>query len=195
MASITRFIEDELNLNVNEEKSTVGSPTTLKFLGFKLYPRKGGVGVAIHPKSLKRFKKRIIEITKRNRGVKLENIIQELREYEAGWLNYYNLVTSSNTLKHLDQFVRRRIRLYVFKQWKKPNTRFKKLKSMCPKPMILPDGSIPLDWIKESHAVALMNLWVASGQPVMNSVFSMAWMKEHNVFSLEGQWKSVHKFS
>ena len=190
MESITRFIEDELRLKVNREKSAVGSPAVLKFLGFKLYPKKGGVGVTIHPKSVKRFRKKVIEITKRNRGVKLEMIIEELRRYEAGWLNYYGQITSSNTLKYLDKFVRRRIRLYVFKQWKKPDTRFKKLKAMCPKSMILPDGRIPLDWIKEAHAVALMNLWVASGQTVMNTAFSMSWMREHNVFSLEEQWKS-----
>ena len=81
MESVTEYLEGTLKLKVNREKSAVGSPTALKFLGFKLHNSGGNVRVMIHPKSLRRFKDKVREITKRNRGISPTAVIQQLSTY------------------------------------------------------------------------------------------------------------------
>ena len=89
--SMTRFIEDELKLKVNSDKTETGSLRRLKFLGFKLTRTKEGTGITIHQKAIKKFKRRIIAITKRNRGVSLERVPSELKSYMKGWIGYFGV--------------------------------------------------------------------------------------------------------
>ena len=79
--SVTRFMEDGPKLKVNRDKTEIGSPKSLKFLGFKLARTKRGTGLTPHPKSIKRFKKRVRALTKRNRGVSVERMLGESASY------------------------------------------------------------------------------------------------------------------
>jgi hypothetical protein len=83
------YFEEELKLKVNEEKSSIGSPLHLKFLGFSLYKGKNGTRIRIHAKSLKRFKSKLKHITRRNRGVSVETVLNNLKSCVHGWLGYY----------------------------------------------------------------------------------------------------------
>jgi group II intron reverse transcriptase/maturase len=105
MESCTEFLEGKkMKLKVNREKSTVGSPTKLKFLGFALYTRSDGTkGVRIHPKSIKRFKAKVKQITKRNRGRSFAGIVFELKRYTDGWIQYYGIADMKTLMEELNQ--------------------------------------------------------------------------------------------
>lgn len=127
MQSITRFITDKLKLKVNESKSAVARPADRKFLGFSFtsgtQPKR-----RIAPKSLWRFKKRIREITKRNRGVSLQGMVDQLRRYLTGWRGYFGFCETPSVLDRLDSWIRRRLRCFQWKQWKRGKTRFAELR-------------------------------------------------------------------
>ena len=90
------------------------------------------MGITVHPSSLERFRKRIREITKRNRGRRLEQILGEMKTYERGWLGYFAIGLANYRAEKLDAWIRRRIRQYIFKQWKTPKNRAKNLKALAP---------------------------------------------------------------
>ena len=127
MQSITRFITGKLKLKVNESKSAVARPAERKFLGFSFTAGKR-LKRRIAPQSLMRFKKRIRELTKRNRGVSLERMVQELRRYLTGWRGYFGFCETPSVLAALDSWIRRRLRCFQWKQWKLGRTRFAELR-------------------------------------------------------------------
>jgi group II intron reverse transcriptase/maturase len=128
MKSATRFLEGVLKLKVNQDKSKVGSPRKLKFLGFALWKLGNKSGVRIHEKSQKRFKDKVIAITKRNRGRSLRFVLDELRRYIIGWMGYYRLASLTGMTKKWDGWIRARVRMYIWKQWKRVGTRAKMLR-------------------------------------------------------------------
>jgi group II intron reverse transcriptase/maturase len=132
MENSIEFLEGKrMKLRVNRAKSRVGSPVQLKFLGFALYTRSNGTkGVRIHPKSVKRFKAKVKEITKRNRGRKFDRIVFELKRYTDGWINYYGIADMKTLISDLNQWIRRRLRMYIWKQWKKISAKFRNLKKL-----------------------------------------------------------------
>ncbi|MDL2218237.1 group II intron reverse transcriptase/maturase, partial [Christensenellaceae bacterium OttesenSCG-928-M15] len=130
LESCKRYLEGKLKLKVNLEKSKAGSPLKLKFLGFSLYSTKNGVGIRVHEKTLRKFKAKLKAITKRNRGRSIYAILKELRLYVSGWLNYYAIAGMKNRLQSVNEWLKRRIRQYIWKQWKKPRTRVKNLRKL-----------------------------------------------------------------
>jgi group II intron reverse transcriptase/maturase len=129
MEGCIKFLEGKrMRLKVNRDKSTVGSPTKIKFLGFRLYTRSDGTkGISIHPKSVKRFKAKVKQITKRNRGKKFDQIVSELKRYTDGWIQYYGIADIKGLMETLNQWIRRRLRMYIWKQWKKISAKFRNL--------------------------------------------------------------------
>jgi len=129
MRSITRFITEKLKLKVNQEKSAVARPAERKFLGFSFTSGKP-LKRRIAPKSLLRFKKRIRELTKRNRGVSLGRMVEQLRLYLTGWRGYFGFCETPSVLRDLDSWIRRRLRCFQWKQWKRGKTRFAELRKL-----------------------------------------------------------------
>jgi RNA-directed DNA polymerase len=126
MASVTRFLERKLRLKVNREKSAVGRPSGREFLGFRIL----GVATArlsIAAGSLKRAKGAIRRITKRNRGVSLDRVLRELGTFTDGWVGYFWLARTPSVFQELDQWIRRRLRCYQWKLWKRPRNRARQL--------------------------------------------------------------------
>jgi group II intron reverse transcriptase/maturase len=130
MKSATRFLEGELKLKVNQEKSQVGSPLKLKFLGFAMWKINGKTGIRIHEKSQKRFKDRVRQITKRNRGRSVTSICDELIRYIRGWMGYYKIASLASKLKKWDGWLRAKMRAYIWKQWKRVKSRYRNLKQL-----------------------------------------------------------------
>jgi RNA-directed DNA polymerase len=127
MASICRFITVKLKLKVNQEKSAVARPWQRKFLGFSFTAGKEPKR-RIAPKTLLRFKKRVRELTKRNRGVSLERMVEQLSRYLTGWRGYFGFCQTPSVLRGLDSWIRRRLRCFQWKQWKRGKTRFAELR-------------------------------------------------------------------
>jgi RNA-directed DNA polymerase len=128
MKSITKFLEEELKLKINPDKSKVDRPWKLKYLGFSFYYGKDGIQVRVHPKSIEKLKKNIKEVTSRSNGKSLEWRFLKLKEKLQGWINYFRIANMKRLAIELDKWLRRRIRLCIWKQWKRVRTRFKELK-------------------------------------------------------------------
>jgi group II intron reverse transcriptase/maturase len=127
--SITHFIEGKLKLKVNHEKSAADRPWKRKFLGFTLNWDKKNPKVNISKTSMQRVKAKIREITSRKSPIPMEWRIKELNQYLTGWCGYYALADTPSIFQSLDEWTRRRLRMCLWKQWKLPRTRVKKLAS------------------------------------------------------------------
>lgn len=127
MKSVTEFIERYLKLRVNREKSAVDSPTRRKFLGFSFYRRNGEIHVRVHPKPVKRLREKIRLATSRSNGLSMKRRIHLLNNVTRGWVNYFRLADIQSHCKSLDEWMRRRLRMCYWKQWKLVRTRHKNL--------------------------------------------------------------------
>jgi RNA-directed DNA polymerase len=125
MASVSRFLTNKLRLKVNEAKSAVARPEERKFLGFSI--SNDGSERRIAPKALDKFKGRIRDMTRRTRGFSLQQSINELRPYIVGWRGYFGFCQTPRVLTNLEAWIRRRLRLYLWRQWRTGQNRFKEL--------------------------------------------------------------------
>jgi RNA-directed DNA polymerase len=128
--SITKFVTMKLKLKVNEEKSAVSRPWLRKFLGFTFISMCGRTKIRIHRKTIERFKARVRELTNRNCGKSLDQVIKGLNQYLKGWWNYYRLTEAKYIFKSLNGWIIRRLRCIVWKQWKNPRTKVRNLKKL-----------------------------------------------------------------
>lgn len=129
MQNVTRFLQEELKLKVNEAKSAVDRPWKRKFLGFSYLAGKES-RIRISPKSIKRFKDLVRVITSRTRSKSLKDRLEELNSYLVGWLGYYALTEAPSILKGLDSWIRSRLRMCLWKQWKRPSARIRNLRAL-----------------------------------------------------------------
>ena len=123
MINCTKFLEGKLKLKVNRNKSQVGSPLRLKFLGFSMYKTGKKAGIRPHGKSIKKFKDKIRELTSRKQARSIEVILKIMKRYTVGWLGYYSIADMESHIKRLNEWIRRRIRQIYWKQWKRIKTR------------------------------------------------------------------------
>jgi RNA-directed DNA polymerase len=126
MESLKRFIMTTLKLKVNVQKSAVAQPWERKFLGFSFTseekPRR-----RIAPKAVDRFKERVRELTRRTRGVSIEEMAEELTRYLRGWTGYFGKCQTPSVLRDLEKWLRHRLRSVIWKQWQRGTIRFKEL--------------------------------------------------------------------
>ena len=130
MDSTVSFVEKKLFLKVNKEKTKVDLAWKLKFLGFSFYKSKDGVRVRIHPKSIAKMKAKVKLLTGRSFGLSNEERPIKLRRYIMGWINYFKIADIKSLLKRVDEWMRRRIRMIYWKQWKKVGTKLNQLISL-----------------------------------------------------------------
>jgi RNA-directed DNA polymerase len=124
MGSITSFLEQQLKLKVNRNKSAVDRPQKRKYLGFSFYVgKKGEIKNRIHPKSLERLKAKVREITSRSKALTMEERITRINQLLMGWANYFKIADFKKKAQELDEWIRRRIRMCHWKQWKKIKTK------------------------------------------------------------------------
>ena len=127
MASVSSFITRRLKLKVNGTKSAVARPADRKFLGFS-FTRDREPQRRVAPKAIERFKRRVRELTRRTRGVSLEQMVAELSTYLRGWRSYFGFCETPSVLQHLEKWLRRRLRAVHWKQWKRGRRRFAELR-------------------------------------------------------------------
>lgn len=127
LAHIIPFIEGKLFLKVNKEKTVVAHVKDVKFLGHGFYINKGKGRLRVHPKSIAKMKEKIKTLTSRSNGWGNERRKVALRQYIMGWVNYFKLADMKNLLIETDKWFRRRLRMVIWKQWKKVRTRFRNL--------------------------------------------------------------------
>lgn len=130
MRSITQFLEKRLKVKVNPDKTKVGSPLRLKFLGFSLGVDHNGAYARPAKQSQQRVKKALKLLTKRNRGISLTRMFEEIHRKMRGWLQYYSIGKLTNFIQRLDKWLRVRIRQYIWKRWKKFKTKVTNLQKL-----------------------------------------------------------------
>ncbi|VEF49429.1 transposase [Bacillus freudenreichii] len=126
MSSVTSFIEGKLKLKVNPNKSEVDRPWKRKFLGFSFTNGKEAK-VRIAKESVKRFKNKIREITSRRKPYPMDYRIKKLNQYLMGWCGYFALADTPSLFIKFDSWIKRRLRMCIWKNWKKPRTKVRKL--------------------------------------------------------------------
>ncbi len=131
MESITKFITKKLGLKVNMEKSKIARPNQIKYLGFGFYYTKTGIiKPKPHLKSMQKFKYKINQILLRRRGISLSDRLTQLKYLIYGWVNYFRIADMKTFLCKLDMHIRRKIRVIIWKQWKKIKKRYTSLRKL-----------------------------------------------------------------
>jgi len=124
LTSITKYIENKLGLKVNAEKSKVSKPTGIKFLGYGFWVgAKGQYKPKPHIKSIEKLKRKLKALTCRSWSISLDSRLKKLEYVIRGWVNYFRIANMKNMLEKLDKRLRTRIRVIIWKQWKKIKTR------------------------------------------------------------------------
>jgi RNA-directed DNA polymerase len=127
MASVARFVTTRLKLRVNASKSAVDQPSRRKFLGFSFTPGKEPPRRRVAPQALARCKERVRELTRRARGISLQQMAEDLRVYLVGWLGCFGHCQTPTVLRMLEQWIRRRLRAVAWMQWRNGWNRFDQL--------------------------------------------------------------------
>ena len=181
MDNTVSFVEKKLFLKVNREKTKVDLAWKLKFLGFSFYKSKGEVRVRIHPKSITKMKARVKVLTGRSFGISNEERPIKLRRYIMGWINYFKIADIKSLLKRVDEWMRRRIRMIYWKQWKKVRTKLSQLISLG---------------IEKSKAWEFANTrkgyWRISNSPILNCSLSNDVLKKRNFIFFSDYYSHVN---
>ena len=189
MASVTRFIERRLRLQVNQAKSAVALPETRHFLGYRLQPQAdGSVEVLLSERSVRRLRQRIVELTPRSRGWSLRATIRALNGYLVGWLGHFRVCTQGikREVQSTDAHIRRRLRAIVLKHWKRRRTIVRRLIKL---------GIRPKTAWRRIYA-GRKSLWALSHDPVVDRGLRNAYFAERGLVSLlkrfEAIWLNIH---
>ena len=179
MQSVVTFVEKRLRLRVNRDKSAVAHVSERKFLGHRLLAG-GRLGIA--PKSLERAKDRIRQITRRNRGISLREMIGELNSFLAGWVTYFRYAECRSHLESLDQWARRKLRCVRLKQRKRPK----------PIADFLRDLGLP-EWQAWILAGSGKGWWRMAGTPQASGAMSLAWFRSQGLLSLTERYTALQR--
>jgi RNA-directed DNA polymerase len=169
--SVQRYLQRRLKLVVNQSKSSVGVAEGCEFLGFMFVGKRATVKVS--PKKLKAFKRRIKKLAGRSRGISMERRLTDLRRYVRGWIGYFGLAQQVEDFLNFDGWIRRRVRMCYWKQWRYARTKVKKLRELG----VTRDLAI-------KHAVSRKSYWRMSRTPAMPN----NWLAELGVLSLAKLW-------
>ena len=132
MGSTTTFITKKLGLKVNVEKSKVARPDEIKYLGFGFYKKKGQNTWRPKPhiKSVEKYKTKLHDILIRSKSMSLDERFLKLKQVIYGWVNYFKIADMKKFLEEIDQWIRRKLRVIIWKQWKKIRKRYACLRKL-----------------------------------------------------------------
>jgi len=173
MGSITRYLETTLKLKVNLAKSKVAPMSECSFLGFTIKGKK----IRWTDKALANFKHRVKELTGRSWGVSMEYRLRKLGQYLRGWTAYFGISQYYRPVPELDEWIRRRIRMCYWKQWRWARTKIKNLLAL----------GVDLKSAIQ-HGVSSNSYWQMSRTPVIQQGVSNAWLREQGLLSVKDLW-------
>jgi RNA-directed DNA polymerase len=177
LASVTKFLEGKLKLRVNREKSAVAPVMERKFLGHRLLTG-GRLGIA--SVSLQRAKRRIRQITRRNRGISLERMISELNSFLTGWVSYFRHAACRSHLHDLDAWIRRKLRCVRLKQRKRAKSIAEFLQSLgVPKNRSWTTAACGKGW------------WRMAASPAAHEAMRPLWFKKLGLVCLADRYATL----
>ena len=172
LQNLKAYVEERLKLKVNMEKSAVDRPWKRKFLGFSFTSNKEPK-IRIAPKALKRFKEKVRELTSRRKSQSMEYRMLKLNEYLRGWTGYFRLADTRSIFKSLDEWIRRRLRMCLLKQWKKSKTKRRSLVQL----------GISTEWASLISG-SRKKYWRLSKTPQLNKALGIAYWRNQGLCSL-----------
>jgi len=175
--SISSYLQNRLKLVVNTGKSSVVRTSQSKFLGFTF---KSG-RIQLHPKVLERFKHRIRQLTNRNWGVSMHYQLFKTSQYIRGWINYFGIANCYQLCVDLDHWIRRRVRMAYWRQWRKPRTKVSNLM----KRGVHDETAITCGSSSKGP-------WRSSKTPGINQALSNAYLKSEGLYELRDGWIRLH---
>lgn len=184
LESSKRFLEGKLKLHMNTEKSKVVSVYSIrnfKFLGFALGKGRNGVYIRVHAKSLKKAKQKLKELTSRSQGRNVRKVMENVKVFMRGWLGYFGIASIKTTMQEWDGWLRRRIRMYIWKQWKKPKTRVQNLMKL----------GLP-EWRACEVAYSRKSYWRCAKHASVNMAIASKRLAQAGYFSLSDRYESLH---
>jgi RNA-directed DNA polymerase len=177
LKSISKYLSHRLKLIVNTTKSHVVKTSESKFLGFTF---KAG-RIQWHPKSLLKFKQQVRRLTNRNWGVSMHYQLFKLSQYLRGWINYFGIASGYQRCVELDHWIRRRVRMAYWRQWRKPRTKVRNLMRLG---------------VHVQTAVACgitsKGPWRSAKSPGINQALSLDYLKSEGLYSLRDGWIVLH---
>jgi RNA-directed DNA polymerase len=179
--SITKYIEDTLKLKVNMEKSAVDRPWKRKFLGFSFYTAKGKSNIRIAKSSIDKFKKKVKEITSRSNPIGIEERIILLNQTTVGWVNYFSLAKAKSHMEDLDKWIRRRLRMCIWKQWKRVRTRIRNLIKLGMNP-----------YFAKIYANTRKGYWHIANSHILSTTLTNEYLISLGYKSLTAQYSKMH---
>lgn len=182
MESARSILEGRLKLKINEEKTRVISiySKKFKFLGFGIGKNGSGIYIQIHKKSFVKFKNKLRELTKRNQGKSLKAVLENLKVYCRGWLNYYGIASLSGKVNKIDEWLRRRLRMYIWKAWKRPKTRIINLIKMGV------ERERAFEW-----GNTRLGYWRIARSPIVNTTINNKRLIANGYYELSENYKSI----
>ncbi|RPI80764.1 MAG: group II intron reverse transcriptase/maturase [Chloroflexi bacterium] len=179
MLSISRYLQEQLKLKVNREKSAVDRPWVRKFLGYSM-TREKQPRLKVAAESVQRLRAKLKESFREGRGRNVERFTKELRPVLVGWANYFSLAQVKGSFEESDGWIRRRLRGIIWRQWKRPKTRERNLKKQG---------------LDEFHAWKSANNgrgpWWNAGASHMNAAFPKKYFEKLGLVSLLAQVKRI----
>ena len=179
-----RYLEGKLKLKMNVEKSKVVSVFSIrnfKFLGFALGKGRKGVYVRAHAKSLKKAKAKLKELTSRSQGRNVRVVMQKVKVYIRGWLGYFRIASMKITTGDWDGWLRRRLRCYIWKQWKNPRTRVKNLVKL----------GMP-QWQAYRNGNSRKGYWAVAGSGILKKTITDKRLAAAGYFEIQSYYESLH---
>ena len=180
MRSITRYLETTLKLTVNLAKSKVAPMSECSFLGFTMAGKK----IRWTDKALVNFKQRVKELTSRSWGVSMDYRLRKLGQYVRGWTAYYGISQYYRPVPELDDWIRRRIRMCYWKQWRWVRTKIKHLLDLG----VSPQRAI-------QHGVSSKSFWHMARTPALQQALSNAWLKAQGLVSVKDLWSKAQGYT
>ena len=175
MASVTAFLARRLKLRVNAAKSAVDRPAVRAFLGFSFTSGRSPKR-RIAPQALARFRLRVRKMTRRTRGVSLARLVEDLSRFLTGWRAYFGFCETPSVLHRLDGWVRRRLRAFVWRQWKRGRTRHSALRRLDINP-----------YLAARTAASAHGPWRISNSPALAIGLPTAFFDRLGLVSLRGR--------
>lgn len=183
LESSRKYLE-KIKLRVNAEKSktvSVAAIRNFKFLGFALGRGKNGYYIRAHAKSLKKAKQKLKELTSRSQGRNVRKVMENVKVYIRGWLGYFGIASMKSTMKDWDGWLRRRFRMYIWKQWKKPKTRVQNLMKL----------GMP-EWQAYRNGNTRKGYWAVAGSGILTRTISNKRLAQAGYYSILDRYESLH---
>lgn len=177
LRSISRYLQSRLKLEVNTTKSRVVKTSESKFLGFTF--RAGRI--QWHAKTLLKFKQEVRRLTNRNWGVSMKYQLFKLSQYLRGWINYFGIASGYQRCVELDHWIRRRVRMAYWRQWRKPRTKVRNLM----KRGVHVQAAV-------ACGITSKGPWRSAKTPGINQALSLDYLKSEGLYSLRDGWIKLH---